>query len=162
MFSTLKDGEVAATAFMSRKNSIKAILGRAPRRHWEIAGRYWELAGCITCSASRSMFENGCGLWADFAFHVNCPNKYEYMKRMEAHWDHGSGILYWELYTKKDIHKIPERKLKRFHFTRIGNPQFKELALENGFRNSGADLAHNYVLADCLDLVGLDRKVYLP
>jgi hypothetical protein len=92
----------------SSENNIWYAIGQGNWRAFRAAGldvarvagpllsayhrRYWELARCMTRSASRSQFESGCSWRMAFKDHINCPNEAEREKRSKHYWDHGNGI----------------------------------------------------------------------
>ena len=147
MFEGLKDGEIAAT---------KAKEGW---RHWfgSKRKRYWELAGCTTRGASKSQFDHGCGWWAEFWEHPNCPDEAEREKRKEWYWDHGTGVRYWATRYNKKVHVIKEAEIEEGHCTKIGKSDYiRSVPVElNATRNMSVDLEANfdlYEVAQQLDL----------
>lgn len=150
-FSNLKNGEASIVDPTSKFGLKRHLL---PKQH-----RYWELAGCITKSASQHMFDHGCSLWQLFAYHPNCPNEKEFRLRDQYYWDSGAGILYWHRRYKPQIKLIPEAKLAAGHFTRINRKGFKAISPNDERRDGGADLALNFTIEQAIDVVGLDRKL---
>ena len=151
LFRGLADGEAAIV-----NPTSKFGLGRLlqPKQH-----RYWELAGCFTRGASQHMFDHGCSLWQQFAYHPNCPDKAEFDERRQYYWDSGSGILYWHKRYRPRVRLISERRLALGHFTRINRQGFKTVSPNNEQRDGGADLDLNFTIEQAMSVVGLDPAV---
>lgn len=149
LFMSLPDGEIAMTNTTKIKNKILQKLFFRPVR-------LFELAGCITNSASRNIYEHGCSIWQGWAFHPNCPNENEFNIRVNKYWDHGSGILYWQKRYGGKVHIIEESYLDEGHFSRTSKNDFKVISPNNESRNTGQDLKQNYNVYDLARSLGID------
>lgn len=149
IFSSLKDGQMAIVK--PKLSFLYQLRNRSKRR-------FWELAGCVTKDASEDMYNKGCGFWYNWAFHPNCPDRKEFLKRNKRYWDHGAGLLYWYERYKTDVYKIDEGYLDAGHFSRIAKKEFKSVSPENELRNAAVDLANNYTLESAAASIGLDLE----
>ena len=89
LFKSLNDGEIA----MTNQTKLRFIW---MQKLFAQQSRLFELAGCITKTASQDIFNHGCSIWQGWAFHPNCPNEEEFRIRSEKYWDHSAGLLYWQ------------------------------------------------------------------
>ena len=146
MFTSLEDGSMAVTL---DKGGLRNWLNF--RQH-----RYWELLGCTTRSASKSLFQTGCGWWMNFHMHPNCPNEKEYLNRSKYNWDHGTGIRYWEKHYKGRIVPIAPSFVEEGHFTRINVKTYKTFMSKRSQRDLSIELPENYDLAECCRVLSLE------
>lgn len=154
-FSKLKDGEIAITK-PKQRNVLASIYNETFHSN---KLRYFELIGCITKSASKDMYKNGCGFWQGWSYHPNCPSETEFKKRKNQYWDHGTGIRYWHKHYKSrnssDVKLIDEGFIDEGHFSRIKIKDFKVLSPMNESRNSGLDLDENFSVSEALRILGM-------
>lgn len=146
-FESMRQGEVVATL---EHQSFKArTLRRAARRAWE-------LTGCMTREGSLSNFEQGFGWWSCFYLHPMCQGHAERQSRVQAYWDHGTGILYWGQRNPGRLSFIPERHIQEGHFTRIGREgTYKVFGQDDWRRNLSAELSANFSLEHACKELGL-------
>lgn len=146
LFASLEDGSMAAAL---DKGGFRNWLNF--RQH-----RYWELLGCTTRSASKSLFDTGCGWWRHFREHPNCPNKNEYLNRSRYNWDHGTGVRYWEKHHKGRVVPIAPSFVEEGHFTRINAKSYKTFMSKKSQRDLSIELSENYDLAECCRVLSLE------
>jgi hypothetical protein len=148
LFEMLSDGEMAA---VRERVGVAKFL-----RPKEL--RFWELLGCMTNSASRSNFENGCGWWLNFALHPKCPDERERARRLRYHWECGVGIKYWHDRCGGPVMAIDQREVDEGHFTRINNKSYQVVSSSDWRRDLSRDLSANFELADACSKLGLGRE----
>ncbi len=137
LFISLPDGEIAMT-------NLTKIKFKWLQRFFPKPTKLFELAGCITQQASEDIYNQGCSMWQGWAFHPNCPNEVEFKARLEKHWDHGAGLLYWQESCRGKVTIIEETFLDEGHFSRTSKKSFKVLSSNNESRDTGMDLRGNY------------------
>jgi len=117
LFDSLVDGELAA---VFSYGGLRTLFKRGEHR-------YWEVLGCVTKSASRDMFETGCGWWRHWARnHINAPiDDTLRAKRSEYCWDHGGGVLNWKRQHHGKVRRISEGFIKDGHFSITSQKNYK-------------------------------------
>ncbi|MGF1761948.1 hypothetical protein [Aliivibrio kagoshimensis] len=148
IFKSLPDGEIAMT-------NLTKIKYKWLQRFFPKPTKLFELAGCITNKASKDIFNHGCSMWQGWAFHPNCPNEIEFKTRLEKHWDHGAGLLYWQQKYGGKVTIIEETFLDEGHFSRTSKSDFKVLSDNNENRDTGMDLRGNFNVYELAKTFGI-------
>ena len=132
MFADLRDGEMAAVG---------------PRSVWRVPfaiskRRYWEVLGCSTRGASRSQFENGCGWWMNFPFHISSSAE-QIEKRRHYYYECGVGIRFWVTKCGGRLQTIKSADIAEGHFTGIGRKDYKRVSPRHFKRDLSKELSLN-------------------
>jgi hypothetical protein len=147
-FDALADGDMAAPYLIPGRRYLLSY-----RTH-----RYWDLMTCTTRGASQSQYQLGAGWCRNFAYHPNCPDERERMKRRAYYYDFGTGIAYWERKLGGTVTKIQLGPLQEGHCISIGKKGYKFSGTVKN-RNCQQDLDLNYSLD--MTAVRLGVKKYL-
>jgi hypothetical protein len=146
LFSTLSDGEVAATPDFG--GLYRRIFNRRTQR-------YWEVLACTTRGASASQFEQGCGWWKGFFERSISANPGKQHKLRTYYWDCGVGILYWQRRCGGHVIALNFNKVNEGHCTGIGRNDYKRASPNCELRNLSKELSANFDLIEVCRRLGV-------
>jgi hypothetical protein len=161
LYESLNDGEMAA---VRDTGGIRYLF--KPKHH-----RYWELAGCMTKTASRQQFELGTGWWQHFAEHPNCPDDAERRRREQHYWDSGVGIMYWKRRYGGVVKDVNRARVEEGHctainykgnYTRLGPASQPVVGKEIDINYSLDDVARRLKIDHLLDPVSPATQAEAP
>jgi len=127
-FDGLENGRMAA---VFDDGGWRYLLSRS--RH-----RYWELAGCVTRAASKSLWDHGAGWWRHFYLHPNFPARRADQTRNKWNWDHGYGIIHWKRHCGGNVVDLGVRRLGEGHCTWVGRTNYSPTVPEGASHGESA------------------------
>ena len=110
--------------------------------------RWFEVIGCTTAEATRSQFDHGCGLWRHIELH---PNAKAEIKALNPHWEHGTGIWYWEQIYDARVRKLSVN-IHSFHYVAKGKHRVYD---RDGLRKKKTELRNTHDLESLVGQLGL-------